>query len=99
MHRGSKIAKLAVVTAFSLVITMLFQGGVIQQEEIIEQPKKASIYEVTPKKTAKSSIEKSTEKATEKKATAKKATTKAKAETTEAKNPRTKKSTAKKASE
>ena len=66
MHRGSKIAKLAVVTAFSLVITMLFQGGVIQQEEIIEQPKKASIYEVTPKKTAKSSIEKSTEKATEK---------------------------------
>ena len=66
MRRGSKIAKLAVVTAFSLVITMLFQGGVIQQEEIIEQPKKESIYEVTPKKTAKSSLEKSTEKPTEK---------------------------------
>lgn len=66
MHRGSKIAKFAIVTAFSLVITMLFQGGVIQQEEIIEQPNKASIYEVTPKKTAKSSVEKSTEKPTEK---------------------------------
>lgn len=66
MHRGSKIAKLAVVTAFSLVITMLFQGGVIQQKEIIEQPKKESIYEVTPKKTAKLSIEKSTENPPEK---------------------------------
>lgn len=65
MQRNSKIARFAVVTALSLVITIFFQGGVVQQEKIIDEPEKESVYEITPKKTSKSAVEKATEEPTE----------------------------------
>lgn len=65
MQKSSKIAKLAAVTALSLVITTFFQGGVVCQEEIPDEPKKESVYEVTPKKTARSAVERTTEEPTE----------------------------------
>lgn len=65
MQKSSKIAKFAVVTALSLVITTFFQGGVVQQGEILDGPKKESVYEVTPKKTARSAVERTTEEPTE----------------------------------
>lgn len=65
MQKSSKIAKFAVVTALSLVITTFFQSGVVQQGEILDGPKKESVYEVTPKKTARSAVERTTEEPTE----------------------------------
>ena len=66
MHRSVKIAKVAVFTVTSLVISMLAQADILSCGEIVEVPVKTNVYEVTPKKTAKSSVEKPTEKSTEK---------------------------------
>ena len=66
MHRSVKIAKVAVFTVTSLVISMLAQADILSCGEIVEVPVKTNVYEVTPKKTAKSSVEKPTEKPTQK---------------------------------
>lgn len=66
MRRSTKIARVAVVTAVSLFVTMFAQADIMSSAEPVEKSVKTNVYEVTAKKTAKSSVEKPTEKSTEK---------------------------------
>lgn len=65
MQSGKKIAKFATALSLALVMTMVCQGG-IMQEGGLKESYVTGAYEVTQKKSAKANAEKATEKVTEK---------------------------------
>ena len=73
MQSGKKIAKFATALSLALVMTMVCQGG-IMQEGGLKESYVTGAYEVTQKKSAKANAEKATEKVTEKPTEAPKAT-------------------------